>query len=70
MWLDLDEHAPFIGDYLPDDLPELLIYRAGRLAGRAHLGPTDSLDALIGQATPSAHDPGLWRAFVRRDWAE
>ncbi len=69
LWLDVDEHAPFLGDYLPDDLPELLVYRAGTLTGRAHLAPADSLEALLAQARPSPHDPGLWPAFVQADWA-
>ena len=69
LWLDVDEHAPFLGDYLPEDLPELLIYRAGTLTGRAHLAPADSLEGLLAQARPSMDAPGLWSAFVRADWA-
>lgn len=69
LWLDVDEHAPFLGDYVPDDLPELLVYRAGTLTGRAYVRPADTLEALLAQARPSQHDPGLWTALVRADWA-
>jgi hypothetical protein len=30
MWLDLEEHAEFLGDFVPADLPLLLRWREGR----------------------------------------
>ncbi len=26
LWLDLEDHAEFIGDYIPNDLPQLIVY--------------------------------------------
>ncbi len=69
LWLDLDEHAPFLGDYLPDDLPELLIYHAGHLTGRSLLPPGVDLAAMLDHSAPAEDDPGLWWAFVQEDWA-
>lgn len=70
LWLDLDEHGPLLGDYLPEDLPEILVYQDGQLIGRtfyrADAGP---LADQIAGALPAGDDPGLLRQLLRQDWA-
>lgn len=40
LWLDLEDHAEFVGDSIPDDLPWLLVYRDKVLwkSGARHRG--------------------------------
>ena len=35
MWMDLEDHAEFLGDFVPPDLPLMLRWRSGRCAQAA-----------------------------------
>jgi hypothetical protein len=72
LWLDMEEHAEFIGPYLPPDLPLLLLYEGARLARLRVLEPkVEALEgSLAGEAEPpDLVDPGILERLVRNDWA-
>jgi hypothetical protein len=72
LWLDLEEHEEFIGDFVPEDLPLLLRYRAGELVRAVVLEGVDTepelRDRLREVPIPDVA-PDLWRAFTNKDWA-
>lgn len=72
LWLDIEDHLDFIGDYLPESLPELLIYRGMQLVHRQILEPTPgALEAALA-APPMPDpgpDPGIAARLAQRDWA-
>ncbi|GLS05840.1 hypothetical protein GCM10007860_29990 [Chitiniphilus shinanonensis] len=60
LWLDLEEHAEFIGDYLPEDLPELLCFERGQLIHRRVLEPGADLGGMSPpMGAGSASDPAV-----------
>ncbi len=75
LWLDLEDHAEFLGDFVPEDLPLLLRWRQGRLQQVAVLeaiDPTPAPGALperLRELPISAELPDLWAAFSARNWA-
>ncbi|MBB2487622.1 thioredoxin [Mitsuaria sp. WAJ17] len=75
LWLDLEDHAEFLGDFVPEDLPLLLRWRQGRLQQVAVLEAIDPAPAPGAvperlRALPvSAELPDLWAAFSERNWA-
>ncbi|MDR0702914.1 MAG: thioredoxin family protein [Azoarcus sp.] len=74
LWFDLEEHQEFLGQYIPESLPEMLIYRNTHLAARSLLpdGNRESLLAAL-QTTcldqAGENDPGIARRLAREDWA-
>ena len=75
LWLDVDDHEPFLGNYLPDDLPELLVCQNGLVLYRGVVGnDARSLHEEIEQAckvprgAPDA--TGIFRRLVATDWAK
>jgi hypothetical protein len=40
LWLDLEEHAEFLGSYLPESLPQLVAYRGSQLHLNQVIEPT------------------------------
>jgi hypothetical protein len=74
LWLDLEDHAQFIGDFQPDDLPWLLVYAGPALMHCAAIGPgIESLDGALAQvAVPGpaiADDSGVHARLLHPDWA-
>lgn len=72
LWLDLEEHAEFLQGYLPEDLPQLLIYEAQKLTHQQTVLPTAAdLEAALSAplANKPASDPGILATLTRRDWA-
>ena len=75
LWLDLEEHAEFLGDYIPDSLPELCIYQRGMLVTKALL---DGTEQSLHEAVTATHDakslvgddPKIFERLVRQDWAQ
>ncbi|UXY13676.1 hypothetical protein N8I74_10105 [Chitiniphilus purpureus] len=71
LWLDLEDHAEFIGDYLPADLPELLCFEQGQLIHRSVLEPGKPVaDGLPPAGTGSASDPAvaILRSLKQANW--
>ncbi|MDQ1834714.1 thioredoxin family protein [Massilia scottii] len=74
LWLDVEEHAQFLGDYLPENLPMILVYHGERLVSSAVL---DDVSALrVTSVEPPAHqeknvliDPGIRSRLISEDWA-
>jgi hypothetical protein len=73
LWLDLEEHAEFLDDFIPDNLPLLLSYRGAQLT-HALVPGEPSVRALadllaqpahIGQAAP----PDIRARLMTPDWA-
>ncbi len=72
LWLDLEEHAEFLGDFVPEDLPLLLRWRAGQLIQAAVLeaiDPTAQPFERLRDLPLPADAPPLWAAFAQADWA-
>lgn len=73
LWLDLDEHAALLGNFVPDDLPLVLRWRAGELVQAAVLRGIDP-EARPGErleGVPLPPDaPALWVTLQQQDWAQ
>jgi len=76
LWLDLEEHQEFLGQYIPESLPEVLIYSNKRLVSRSLLpdGERESLiEALRKRPARSfeniGEDPGIAQRLTQQDWA-
>ncbi len=71
LWLDIEDHAEFIGPYLPADLPMLIAYAGGQLTHARVLKPgIETIDHALGAAQPSIQaDPGILARLTREDWA-
>jgi hypothetical protein len=71
LWLDLEEHAEFLDDYLPDDLPQLIVYEGEAMTICQPLAPTrEALEAALNMRYNNAdkRDPGIRANLVREDW--
>ena len=74
-WLrfDVEEHAEFLGDYLPDDLPVLVSYRGDVLVSCAVLEAPAALGRSVARARTAnglrRDDPGIRARLLLRDWA-
>lgn len=76
LWLDLDEHAEFIGDFIPDGLPLLLSYQSGALQASTLVTRANAAALIAGarnlgatSVTSVDADPGIWRRLTQLDWA-
>ncbi len=69
LWLDLEDHAEFVGDYLPDDLPMLLVYQDAELITHQVLRLDTA--SLAAHDTLQAHpaDPHIWLQLAVNNWA-
>ena len=73
LWFDLEEHQEFLGDYLPESLPEVLIYRNTRLISRSQLADGEEASLLAAlearQQADSVHKaPGIVQRLMQKDW--
>lgn len=80
LWLDLEDHAEFIGDYLPDTLPILLAYRGENMvlcqvvedveqSLGEHVEKIRTMRYSRFDALPTTPDPGIRSRLVTQDWA-
>ncbi len=80
LWLDLEDHSEFIGDYSPDSLPVLLTYLGTALLTCELLTDTpQSLDERISlirktvydqsSARVATEDPGIRSRLLMENWA-
>ncbi|MES2261512.1 MAG: thioredoxin [Pseudomonadota bacterium] len=73
LWLDLEEHAEFLGDFIPDNLPLLLAYSGSLLTHT--LIPDDlsgpALMDLLAQPSRIEHTPApdVRSRLLTVDWA-
>ncbi|MFB9242201.1 thioredoxin [Massilia antarctica] len=73
IWLDLEEHGEFLGDYIPDDLPLLVAYKGAQLTHAviaAQVSAT-TLEELLAQPSYIEHNalPDIRRRLMSADWA-
>ena len=73
LWLDLEDHAEFVGDYLPEDLPQLIVYDDTAMVACQALEPTaEALEEALRMsmyARPSAaSDTGIRANLLKEDW--
>ena len=72
LWLDLDQHAEFLDGYIPDDLPQILVYRARVLTVNCVLKEASvaAIEAAIRATVDTAlDDPGVFDRLLKEDWA-
>jgi hypothetical protein len=77
MWLDLEDHAEFLGGFVPDDLPLLLRWRDGVCVQAALVLDVDAeadaatmAQGLLPRSLAIPTDvPDLWAGFARGDWS-
>lgn len=80
LWLDLEDHSEFIGDYSPDSLPVLFSYRGTELLACELIADTSqSLDERISLIRKTLHDqssvragskdPGIRSRLLMENWA-
>jgi hypothetical protein len=81
LWLDLEDHCEFLGDYLPENLPMLIVYASNQLVFAQAIEPTGQAlaELLSGRAglqrmsasaaLSTQHDPGLLGRLKQQDWA-
>lgn len=73
LWLDMEEHAEFIGAYLPPDLPMLVCYENSDITNLRIVEPNASAleNALTHpEADPGQKDPGLLARLMQENWAD
>jgi hypothetical protein len=77
LWLDLEDHAEFIGDYLPQSLPMLIAYQGSKLVASQVLEVMPNvLTEVVSQITSAAFkaqtalaEPGIRARLLQQDWA-
>lgn len=75
LWLDLEEHTEFIGDFYPDNLPVLLTYRGEQLTSlQPMIESCPAIDLLVASArhatTPcTVPEPGIRERLLLENWA-
>lgn len=71
LWLDLEDHAEFLGEHIPEDLPMLLVYSGATLSTQRRV---DSPEDLLRWDRPDGAgvkpiDPGIRDRLLQQDWA-
>lgn len=73
LWLDLEDHAEFIGDFVPDSLPFMVSYQGDVLTHTLipQVGSVATLTELLAQPKhiEFADVPDLRQRLLRVDWA-
>ena len=78
LWLDLEDHTEFIGDFMPESLPMLIAYRGNQLINCQVLevSPIVFDEAVAqcqypssGSAVPT-QEPGIRARLLQQDWAD
>ncbi|MFZ6674201.1 thioredoxin domain-containing protein [Undibacterium sp. Xuan67W] len=80
LWLDLEDHAEFIGDYLPENLPMLIAYQGENIvlcqvvedaeqSLNEYLEPIRAIRHAPYSALPTMQDPGIRSRLLLQDWA-
>jgi hypothetical protein len=69
LWLDLEDHAEFIVDYIPEDLPLLLRYCAGHIVQAAVIEDVAAHTLKLRDVPKPDIKPTLWTVFLAQNWA-
>ena len=73
LWLDLEEHAEFLGDYIPDNLPLLVVFNGAQLTHAVSGGRVTAatLEELLAQPYRIEHSalPDFRERLMSADWA-
>ena len=71
LWLDLETHIEFVGDYIPDDLPEVWAYQQGKVIHRGVLRLQEQQLVIEPAAMPAPGQatPALWDTLAQNNWA-
>lgn len=69
LWLDLEDHQEFVGDYLPPDLPWLLQYVDCQLQYSGPLQHRLQAADWSGEIRTASQDPGILARLLQQDWA-
>lgn len=73
LWLDLEEHADFLDNFIPDSLPLLISYSGSQLSHAVVPSRLAEADLLALLAQPSvimhAHVPDVRARLLANDWA-
>jgi thioredoxin-like negative regulator of GroEL len=77
LWLDLEDHTDFMGDYMPDSLPMLIAYKGSKLVASQVLEVTPNvLSEAVSQinsasliAQVALPEPGIRSRLLQQDWA-
>jgi thioredoxin-like negative regulator of GroEL len=77
LWLDVEDHTDFLGDYMPDNLPMLIAYKGGKLVAShvLDIAPSALAEAVsqVNKASLAAQvstpDPGIRARLLQQDWA-
>jgi hypothetical protein len=69
LWLELEDHAEFLGDSIPEDLPLLPLYRAGRMVQTTVIEEMDAHSLELRDVPKPDIKPTLWTVFWTLNWA-
>jgi hypothetical protein len=72
IWLDMEEHAEFIGAYLPSDLPMLICYENSILVSMQSITlNAEALEHALIHSVIEANqqDPGIFIRLTQENWA-
>ena len=72
VWLDLEEHAEFLGDFIPDNLPVLISYKGTELSHAltpATLTAASVIKTLDHDGIKNMTVPDIRRRLLLTDWA-
>ncbi len=73
LWLDLEEHGEFLGEFIPANLPWMMVYKAAQLTHASLIGGASAtlLEELLAQ--PARIDqgdmPDIRSRLMASDWA-
>ncbi|MFB9245432.1 thioredoxin [Massilia antarctica] len=73
LWLDMEDHGQFLGDYQPGNLPMMFVYRGQRLVSATFLDNGATLERAATGAPMHPDDipadPGIRARLLQQDWA-
>ncbi|AGU47388.1 hypothetical protein VAPA_1c02580 [Variovorax paradoxus B4] len=70
LWLDLEDHAEFLGRFIPEDLPLLLHFREGRLLECGIVEAFENAGWRLQPMNEPENLPSLWATFSMENWAK
>jgi thiol-disulfide isomerase/thioredoxin len=71
LWLDLEDHAEFLGSFIPPDLPLMLRWQAGQCVHAVIISaiePNQQPAMTLQEAEIPTDLPDLWRELTQANW--